>query len=164
MSTLRETIWVHDRGELDNTVRNLVERGGQVQYQADDSVTLFLEKKMNVAVLIIGLVLCIIPGLVYLAWYTWGDQSQEITVRIGQPPNLAYNVSGESTHWYDQPAVDGASPGTVPRPKPAAPEPPPDPYAALDQPAAAPPAPPPPAAPAASPPSPAPGDAEPPVA
>lgn len=121
MATLSETIWVHDKAELDNTVRNLIARGGQVQTSSDVAVTLFLKKKMNVAVLVVGLLLCLVPGIVYAIWYSTADQSQEITVQIGQPANLG---TGGQTHWYDESATDGAAPGTTPPAAPAAPAPP----------------------------------------
>lgn len=123
MATLSETIWVHDKAELDNTVRNLIARGGQVQTSSDVAVTLFLKKKMNVAVLVVGLLLCLVPGIVYAIWYSTADQSQEITVQIGTPANLA---TGGKTHWYDESGGNGsAAPGTAAPAAPAAPPTPP---------------------------------------
>ena len=117
MATNIETMWVTSQEQLDSTVQTLLGQGGQVQGQADGEVHIYLKKKMNIVVLVVGLILCLVPGLVYLLWYTTSDQNQQITVKIGSPTS----IHTEHEHWYDQQAVDGASPGTVPPEVPAAP-------------------------------------------
>jgi hypothetical protein len=86
--TNEETIYVHNHDELQQTVQNLVTRGGVVQNQTDDEVTLYIKKKMNVFVLVVGLLLCLVPGLAYLIWYLTADQNQLVHVRIGKAPNI----------------------------------------------------------------------------
>jgi hypothetical protein len=120
-STNVETMWVSSADQLNATVTTLVAQGGVVQNQAEGEVQVYLKKKMNVVVLVVGLILCLVPGLAYLIWYSTADQNQQITVKIGQPTS----INTQHTHWYDQPAVDGASPGTVPpeiKPPASAPE------------------------------------------
>jgi hypothetical protein len=120
MGTNIETMWVADRAQLDATVQTLVAQGGEVQGQGPDGVQLHLKKKLNVVALIGGLVLCIVPGLVYLAWYLTADQDQQITLRIGTPPTIR---TGQQ-HWHDQPTpAGGGAPGSLP----PAPGPPPTP-------------------------------------
>lgn len=109
MATNVETMWVSSPDQLNATVTTLVSQGGVVQNQSEGEVQIYLKKKMNVVVLVVGLILCLVPGLAYLIWYSTADQNQQITVKIGQPTS----INTQHTHWYDQPAVDGASPGTV---------------------------------------------------
>lgn len=97
MATNIETMWVGDTEQLHRTVQNLVSRGGVVQAQSDTEVTLFIKKKMNVIVLVVGLVLCLVPGLAYLAWYLTADQDQQVTVRVGTPDS----IKTDHQHWYD---------------------------------------------------------------
>ncbi len=118
MATNIETMWVGDQAQLQATVQTLVSQGGVVQGQADGEVQLYLKKKMNVVVLVVGLILCLVPGLAYLIWYSTSDQNQQITVKVGSPAS----IHTQHEHWYEGQAVDGASPGTTPA-VPAAPAP-----------------------------------------
>lgn len=97
MATNIETMWVSDLDNLQRTVATLTAQGGVVQGQSDTEVTVFLKKKMNVIVLIVGLVLCLVPGLAYLIWYSTADQNQQITVKVGSPTN----IKTDHAHWYD---------------------------------------------------------------
>jgi hypothetical protein len=108
MATNIETMWVSDQAQMQATVQTLVGQGGVVQAQYDTEVQVYLKKKMNIAVLIVGLVLCVIPGLAYLIWYSTSDQNQQITVKIGSPAN----IKTEHQHWYDENAPDAATPAT----------------------------------------------------
>jgi len=128
MATNIETMWVSDQTQLQATVQTLVNQGGVVQAQYDTEVQVFLKKKMNVAVLIVGLVLCVIPGLAYLIWYSTSDQDQQITVKIGSPAN----VRTDHQHWYDEKQGEtesGSEPAPAPTPPllpdPTSPPPPP---------------------------------------
>ena len=105
-----ETMWVSDTTQLQSTVQSLVAQGGVVQGQGETEVQVYLKKKLNVVVVVVGLILCLVPGIAYLIWYSTADQNQQITVKIGQPGS----IHTEHTHWYDEDAIDGASPGTVP--------------------------------------------------
>jgi hypothetical protein len=141
MATNIETMYVADQPQLQATVQRLVSQGGVVQGQTDDSVQVYVKRKLNIVVLVVGLILCLVPGLAYLIWYLTADQNQQITVQIGQPGSINTNHD----HWYQSEAVDGAVPGSVPPPVEAAPAAP----GAVTPPAATaplPPAPPPPAA------------------
>ena len=124
MATNIETMWVGDPEQLQRTVQNLVSRGGVVQAQSETEVTLDIKKKMNVVVLVVGLVLCLVPGLAYLAWYLTADQNQQMTVKIGSPDT----IKTDHQHWYDTdgtpPATDagaGALPTAAPSSDPIAP-------------------------------------------
>lgn len=112
-----ETMWVSDTTQLQSTVQSLVAQGGVVQGQGETEVQVYLKKKLNIVVVIVGLLLCLVPGIAYLIWYSTADQNQQITVKIGSPAS----IHTQHQHWYDEDAIDGASPGTVP---PAAEAPP----------------------------------------
>jgi hypothetical protein len=145
-STNEETIYVHNHDELQTTVQNLVARGGIVQNQTDDEVTLYIKKKMNVVVLVIGLILCLVPGLVYLIWYLTADQNQLMHVKIGKAPNIGgyhpvdetdKSTAANATSGDQTPAAPAGAPPAAPLPPsdpasqiptmPPAPEPVPDP-------------------------------------
>lgn len=113
MTTSIETMWVGDPEQLQRTVQNLVSRGGVVQAQSDTEVSLFIKKKLNVPVLVVGLVLCLVPGLAYLAWYLTADQNQQMTVKVGSPDS----IRTEHQHWYDS---DGSPPAAEAEPPVAA--------------------------------------------
>ena len=162
MATLEETIWVHNHDELHSTVQRLVSQGGVVQNQTEDEVQLFLKKKMNILVLVVGLILCLVPGLAYLIWFSTADQSQAITVKVGAAPTLGgYHPEEDEAAAASNPstAMPTGGPGVAPplpspSAPPAAPIPPP--------PAADPvPAPPPAADPMPAPPPPPTGDVPP---
>src|SRR5829696_7721534 len=106
MATNIETMWVSDPEQLQRTVQNLVTRGGVVQAQSDTEVTLYIKKKMNIVVLIVGLVLCLVPGLAYLIWYTTADQNQQVTVKVGSPDS----IKTDHQHWYDSDGTERPNP------------------------------------------------------
>jgi hypothetical protein len=106
-----EEMWVSDEAQLDATVATLVAQGGTVEARVPGEATLFVAKKLSVPVLVGGLVVFVVPGLVYLAWYVLADRSRHVTVRVGTPPS----VGGRHRLWPDDPGSD-------PRP----PTPPPD--------------------------------------
>jgi hypothetical protein len=114
-TTNEETMYVHNHEELQRTVQNLVQRGGVVQDQSDTEVTLFIKKKMNVVVLIVGLILCVVPGLAYLIWYMTADQSQLMHVKIGKAPNIGgYHPVDETDQSAAAPATAATPPGAPP--------------------------------------------------
>ena len=118
MATNIETMWVGDPEQLQRTVQNLVTRGGVVQGQTDTEVSLYIKKKINVPVLVVGLVLCLVPGLAYLAWYLTADQNQQVTVKVGAPDT----IKTDHQHWYDSDGTPPASNAAAAAPaSPAAP-------------------------------------------
>jgi hypothetical protein len=145
MATSTETVWVADRAQLQATVQTLVDQGGQVRHDGPGEVHLHVPRKLNVAVLVGGLVLCIVPGLAYLIWYTAADRSRMVVVKVGSPPQLRAHPPSPT----DSPAAPTPPPDVEPTvfgPPRGAPEPPPYPagpatYPAVEQP---PPPPPPP--------------------
>jgi hypothetical protein len=142
-----ETLWVADEAQLEATIGTLVAQGGTVEARQPGEATLFVAKKLSVPVLVGGLVVFVLPGLVYLAWYLLADQSRHVTVRVGTPPS----VGGGHRLWPDDP--DAVAPTPPPDVEPTkfggrAPEPPaypqdPQRYPAVESP---PPPPPPPTA------------------
>jgi hypothetical protein len=88
MATGVETMWVADEAQLQATVETLVAQGGQLQARAPDEAQVHVEKKLNGAVLVGGLVAGLVPGLVYLAWHKLADQSRLVTVRVGAPSTI----------------------------------------------------------------------------
>jgi hypothetical protein len=116
MATNIETMWVGDPEQLQRTVQNLVTRGGVVQGQSDTEVSLSIKKKINVPVLVVGLILCLVPGLAYLIWYLTADQNQQVTVKVGTPDT----IKTDHQHWYDSDGTErpagSAADATVPAP------------------------------------------------
>lgn len=107
--TNEEYLYVHNQEELQRTVQSLVQRGGVVQDQRDDEVVLYIKKKMNIFVLIVGLILCLVPGVVYLIWYLTADQNQLMHVKIGQAPNIGgYHPKDE----FEKADPGGSGPGS----------------------------------------------------
>jgi hypothetical protein len=122
MATSVETMWVADEAQLHATVQSLLARGGMVQAQNPAAVTVYLPKKLNMAVLVLGLLLCIVPGLVYLLWYAAADTDQQITVYIGRPPQIRTEHAlwpGESGPNRTAGPVAGAATGPLLPPPPA---------------------------------------------
>jgi hypothetical protein len=108
-----ETMWVADEEQMHATVQTLVAQGAKVQRREPAEIQLFLKKQLNPWVLIGGLVLCIVPGLAYLIWYLTADLSQDITVKIGIPPN----VRTQHQLWPD--GADGPPPTPPPDVEPS---------------------------------------------
>ena len=88
MANLTETVWVNTEDEFRVTIDRYLAQGGVVQNQTPGATTLYVKKQMNIVVLVVGLVLCLVPGIAYLIWYSMADQNQVITVRIGKPDNI----------------------------------------------------------------------------
>ncbi|MCB1005192.1 MAG: hypothetical protein KDB35_13495 [Acidimicrobiales bacterium] len=157
MSTLQQTVWVNSFDEFRATIDRYISEGGVVQEQEPGATTLFVEKKLNVVVLVVGLVLCLLPGLAYLGWYLWADKDQVVTVRMGKPDNIGgYQPGGEPEPAELPPHAASAENLAIPPASatpPAAPVPP-----ATSAPVTAPVDPPPTAPPAAAPPAAAPDD------
>jgi hypothetical protein len=123
-------MWVADEAQLHATVQSLLTQGGVVQAQGPGAVTVFVPKKLNVGVLILGLVLCVVPGLVYLLWHSVSDTDQQITVTVGRPPQIRTEHAlwpGEAGPNRTASPVPGAAPGPPlpPPPGPVPPTPPP---------------------------------------
>lgn len=116
MATNIETMWVSDQDNLHRTVQTLISQGGVVQGQSETEVTVFVKKKINMIVLIVGLVLCLLPGLAYLIWYSTADQDKQVTIKIGSPTS----IKTDHQHWYDGDDPAGAT--TVPTGAPQTPE------------------------------------------
>jgi hypothetical protein len=108
--TNEEFLYVHNREELQSTVQRLVtDRGGVVQNQSDDEVVVYVKTKMNIVVLVVGLLLCLVPGLAYLIWYLTADQNQLIHVKVGAPSNIGgYHPVNE---YEVKTGADGPQPG-----------------------------------------------------
>lgn len=102
-------MWVADEAQLEATVGTLVAQGGHVEARSPGEARLFVKKKLSVPVLVGGLVVFVLPGLVYLVWYLAADQSRHVTVRVGTAPAVRANHQ----LWPDDPEQ-------------AAPTPPPD--------------------------------------
>lgn len=88
MANLTETVWVNTFDEFRVTIDRYLAEGGVVREQEPGATTVFVNKKINVPVLVVGLLLCLVPGLAYLAWYVFADKDQLVTVRMGKPDNI----------------------------------------------------------------------------
>ena len=103
MATNIETMWVGDSEQLQRTVQNLVARGGVVQGQSDTEVSLYIKKKINIVVLIVGpdplpRARPRLPDLVPHGRPEPADHGE------GRSPDT---IKTDHQHWYDE---DGAPP------------------------------------------------------
>lgn len=106
MATIEETIWVNDPAAQHSTVQTLIGQGGTVVNDAPDAITVRVEKKLNVVLLVVLLVLGCIPGLVYLLWHFAANADQVVHVRVGQPSNIG--------GYKPDPASDPMNPANAP--------------------------------------------------
>lgn len=135
VATNVETVYVNNQEQLQERVQRYLAEGGEIREQTDDSVTLFVKKKMNVVVLIVGLLLCLVPGLAYLIWYLTADQSQLVTVKVGAASNIggyhpaptADMAEKMNAARNDKPPTDAPAPAEGQAPTAAGPVTPPSP-------------------------------------
>ncbi len=121
VATINETIWVHNDAEMQTTVQTLIGQGGTVVNQTEGAITVQVQKKLNVPLLIVLFVLGCLPGVVYLLWHVAANANQVVTVQVGQPSNIGgYHPENAVAPGPTPPAV-GAAPvqdAVVPPPPP----------------------------------------------
>jgi len=84
-----------DVTQFEAAVSNYVAHGYLVANRTACSVTLVKPKQFSIAMLVIGLILCVVPLFLYLLLYAF-EQDQVIEVRLPSPPIGQRSADG---HW-----------------------------------------------------------------
>jgi len=113
---------VSSEEELARTVSIYVSQGFAVLAHSATSATLIKRKEINIVLLVVGLLLCTLPGLIYLAYYGLVEKDRLLEIRLvpiaGAPPAPAPSapeqakpgpgtgvappqLSPDGTHWWD---------------------------------------------------------------
>lgn len=86
MAVTAAQVQVPDRGALDSAITSYIAQGFTVQNRGEDFAVLFRKKEFSVLWAVVGLVLCLLPLLVYLIVYaTQKDELVEIRIAAVQP-------------------------------------------------------------------------------
>ncbi len=88
-----QTIVVPSPEHMEQTITGYIGQGFTVQTRTVDSATLFKKKEFSTLWLVIGLLLCLIPLIVYLFVYA-GQRDQMIVVRVVTAGELTGVMSG----------------------------------------------------------------------
>lgn len=100
MAAAVRQIQVPDVQAMEQTITSYIAQGFTVQSRTEHSATLFKKKEFSVLWAVVGLVLCLLPLLIYLVVYaTQKDQMVQIVV-VGAPvAKVSWN--DDFTQWYD---------------------------------------------------------------
>jgi hypothetical protein len=99
MAVTATQVQVPDRAALDSAITSYIAQGFTVQNRGEDFVLLFKKKEFSALWAVVGLVLCVLPLLVYLIVYaTQKDQLVEIRVVASQPQ---LHWSEDREQWWD---------------------------------------------------------------
>lgn len=99
MAVTATQVQVPDRGAMDSAITSYIAQGFTVQNRGEDFAVLFKKKEFSVLWAVVGLVLCLLPLLVYLIVYaTQKDQLVEIRVAASQPQ---IHWSEDREQWWD---------------------------------------------------------------
>jgi len=85
--------------QMESAVTGYIAKGFLVANRTPTSVTLVKRKQFSIVALVIGLILCVVPLLIYLVYYlTLQDQLIEITLaQVGQlSPDAHWSWNGSS--------------------------------------------------------------------
>jgi hypothetical protein len=99
---------VGSQEQLDQAISGYIAQGFVVMNRTATGATMFKKKEFSILWLVIGLLLCVVPLLVYLIVYaTQQDQMVEIRVLAGpvidagRAVPLGATVSDDGRHWWD---------------------------------------------------------------
>ena len=79
MATETKTITVNNRAELDAAVTSYISQGFTVAQQTSTSVTMFKKKAFDFGKYFRGLLLCLLPGVIYIFRYAGQKDQMVIT-------------------------------------------------------------------------------------
>jgi hypothetical protein len=99
---------VGSQEQMDQAVSGYIAQGFVVMNRAPAAVTMFKKKEFSILWLVIGLLLCVVPLLVYLVVYAL-QQDQMVEIRVAAGPVIAgagavpigAPVSDDGRHWWD---------------------------------------------------------------
>ena len=99
---------VYSPQQLDQTINGYIARGFIVMNRTAESVTLFKQKQFSILWLVIGLILCVVPLLVYLIVYATQQDQMVIVYLLQAPPQPALpaaqagtQLSADGRWWWD---------------------------------------------------------------
>jgi hypothetical protein len=101
MSTVVQQVQVPDAASMEHTITSYIAQGFTVQSRTETSATLFKKNEFSVLWAVVGLLLCLLPLLVYLVVYaTENDQMVQIVIAapVGAP---RVHWTEDSSQWYD---------------------------------------------------------------
>ena len=101
MSTVVQQVQVPDATSMEHTITSYIAQGFTVQSRTQTSATLFKKNEFSVLWAVVGLLLCLLPLLVYLVVYaTQNDQMVQIVIAgpVGAP---TVHWTEDSSQWYD---------------------------------------------------------------
>lgn len=100
MSAAVHRLQVPDAAAMEQAITSYIAQGFTVQSRTATSVTLFKKKEFSVLWAVVGLLLCLLPLLVYLIVYaTQSDQMVQIVMAGPATPTIHWN--DDFTQWYD---------------------------------------------------------------
>lgn len=81
MAARTQVVTVSDKQELENAVQRYIAQGYAVYRQTKDSTTLFKKNEFKPVWAVVGLLLCLVPLLIYLLIYAT-SKDQMVIIRI----------------------------------------------------------------------------------
>ena len=99
---------VYSPEQIDQAIRGYIAQGFVVMNRTRVSATMFKKKEFSILWLVVGLILCVIPLLIYLIVYAiQSDQMVEIrliaapAIAVPAPPAGGSILSDDGRHWLD---------------------------------------------------------------
>ena len=115
MASVRQ-VSVSSAEQLEQSISSYIAQGFAVMNRSPNSATMFKKKEFSVLWAIVGLLLCIIPLLIYLVVYAV-ESDQMVEIRVLQsraalpPPNVQMSPDGkfwwDGRQWVAVPASEG---------------------------------------------------------
>lgn len=106
MATASMALQVNTPQEMESMIQGYIAQGFNIANRTPTGVTLIKRKEFSILWLVIGLILCVVPLLIYLIIYaSQSDQMVTITLAGAQP------ATGYGTQAIASPAVAASNPG-----------------------------------------------------
>lgn len=94
-------VTVPDVSALDYAISSYIVQGYVVQNRGEDFVIMFKKKEFSVLWAVVGLVLCLIPLLIYLIVYA-AESDKMVEIRIAQASQTSeIRYSDDGHYWWD---------------------------------------------------------------
>lgn len=116
---------VPNEAALDATISSYIVQGYIVQNRGADFVVMFKKKEFSVLWAVVGLLLCLLPLIIYLIVYAAeSDKMVEIRIQAMAPAGIQYSEDG---NYYWDASTSSWQPVAQPEATPPAPPAPPSP-------------------------------------
>jgi hypothetical protein len=100
VSAALQQLQVPDAAAMEQAITSYIAQGFTVQSRTETSVTLFKKKEFSVLWAVVGLLLCLLPLLVYLIVYAT-QRDQMVQIVMASPATPAIHWNEDFTQWYD---------------------------------------------------------------